>query len=298
MTTFARRLAIVAVLAALFTGLGDRDAPQAERLPELDVIMVLDRTTSMSALDEPDGSRISAAVHDLGIFARELESARFTIITVGATADVVLPPTTDRFGLQTVLRDLTTEPADVGTGSFADRAVPEVTGLLDDDEEDEEDEEDERLAVLVYAGDGEDTGGDPALRFGGLEDRLAGALVLGYGTRKGGVMPLVLLRGDEAETRTYVPDPATGEDAVSRSDPARLVAIADEVGGTHLEPESDQEVVTAADELQQRVYADLPPVEPARQLSWAWGLLLLLLALPDLRTGWRTWWAARRAVRP
>ena len=53
-------------------------------------------------------------------------------------------------------------------------------------------------------------------------------------------------------------------------------------------------MAAVAADLQREAYADLPPVRAARQLGWLWGLLLLLLALPELRTGWRQWLEARR----
>ena len=289
-----RRLALLAALAAVVLGLGDRDEPLPTRLPELDVIVVVDRTTSMSAIDDPAGSRLAAAGRDLVALSEQLESARFTVITVGKTAKVALPPTSDRIAFEDTVTQLPAEPADVGTGSASDRAVPLVEEVLDDEAEGD----DERLPVLVYVGDGEDSEPDPAARFDALGARLATALVLGYGTEAGGMMPLVLAgqRSDPAQPAVYLPDPETGQPAVSRADPARLASIAAQVGGTLVRPASAEDVVAAATELQRTAYADLPPVRAARQLSWVWGLALLLLVLPELRTGWRTWWAARRAV--
>lgn len=282
-----RRLALVGVLAALLLGVGDRDGPQGDKLPELDVLLVLDNTTSMSAVDDPSGSRVVAARRDLLTFADELESARFTLITVGRSAQVELPPTSDRVALETVLDRLPVEAADAGDGSSSDRAVPTLEELL------AQDRGSGRLPVLVYAGDGEDNGDDASLGFYELGERFAAALVLGYGTEEGGTMPLVLTDGGARDRN--VPDPSTGQDAISRANPTRLVKMADQVQGAYVDPSSAADVREAAQRLQRSAYDSLPVVEPERQLGWVWGLALLVLALPELRGGWRTWLAGREA---
>lgn len=282
-----RRLVLVGVLAALLFGVGDRDGPQGDRLPELDVLLVLDNTTSMSAVDDPSGSRVVAARQDLLTFADDLESARFTLITVGRSAQVELPPTSDRVALESVLDRLPVEAADAGDGSSSDRAVPTIEQLLADGRGSG------RLPVLVYAGDGEDNGDDASLGFYELGDRFAAALVLGYGTEEGGTMPLVLTDGGAQDSN--VPDPSTGQDAISRANPTRLVKMADQVQGAYVDPSSAADVREAAQRLQRSAYDSLPVVEPERQLGWVWGLALLVLALPELRGGWRTWLAGREA---
>ena len=62
---FVGRVALLAAAAALFLGLGNRPAPKPQATPQLDVLVAVDRTASMSALDDPTGSRIIAARRDL-----------------------------------------------------------------------------------------------------------------------------------------------------------------------------------------------------------------------------------------
>ncbi len=298
--TAVRRMGMVVVLVAILLGVGDRDAPEASRLPELDVLVVVDRTTSMSALDDPTGSRITAARRDLVALGDQLESARFTVVTVGRQAEVVLPTTNDRVAYEDAVRSLQVEPADAAVGSSADRFVPLVDNLLG------------RLAstkspktrpVLVYVGDGENTDRWDAEVVGELHGRLRAAAVLGYGTPTGGVMPLVRVDTDQtppppAEAGALVPDTSTGQPAVSRSSPSTLTAVADAVDGTYVPCDGSQDMAAVARDLQTTAYADLGPVRAARQLGWAWGLLLLLLALPELARGWRQWLEGRREATP
>jgi Ca-activated chloride channel family protein len=291
-----RRLAVLGVLGALVLGVGDRDAPEAPPLPELEVLVVVDRTTSMSALDDPAGSRITAVRRDLTALGEELESARFTLVTVGASAQVVLPATADRVAYADAVGALQVEAPDAGSGSAAARFVPVVARLLD-----RFDPASGRLPVLVYAGDGEDTTDGDVSSLLELRGRFAAATVLGYGTTSGGVMPLARVAVDAepphpTDAGDLVPDVATGLPAISRAHPNTLTGIAEQVSGRYLRCDGTQDMGDVAARLQRAAYSDLGPVGAARQLGWFWGLLLLLLALPDLRTGWRQWLEARREV--
>ena len=293
----ARRLAMLGVLAALLIGVGDRDAPRAERLPELDVLLVVDCTTSMSALDDPAGSRITAARRDLSALVERFETARFTVITVGRDARVELPPTSDRVAVQDVLAHLQVEAPDAGAGSSPERAVPVVNDAL------EAAAASDRRTVLVYAGDGEDTGPDDGSPFAGVDGRIGAAVVLGYGTEPGGVMPLTRVAPGRTpptpETAgALVPDVRTGQPAVSHADPANLTAIADEVEGRYLPADGSEDLAGLVGAARGRRTPHAARISPGRQLSWVWGLLLLALVLPELRAGFRQWLAARRETAP
>ena len=291
-----RRIALAAVLAAIVLGVGDRDVPRAGGLPELNVLVVVDRTTSMSALDDPTGSRITAARRDLIDLGRQLDSARFTVVTAGQDAHVELPPTSDRVAFEDAVGSLQVEAADAGSGSAVDRFVPVVDRLLD------RQHRRRLLPVLVYVGDGENTGGWDTRAVGALHGRLQAAVVLGYGTPEGGVMPLTRVDPgaappDPARAGPLVPDVTTGAPAVSHSSPTELEALAATTEGRYVPCDGSQDMALVATALQRDAYADLPPVRAARQLGWLWGLLLLLFAVPELRAGWRQWLEARREAR-
>lgn len=292
----ARWLAMAAVLGALALGVGDRDAPQATRLPPLDLVVVVDRTTSMSALDDPAGSRITAARQDLTTLGENLESARFTLVTVGAKAQVVLPATSDRIAFEDAVAALQVEPAAAGTGSAPSRFVPLVQRLVD------RIDASERLPVLVYVGDGEQTSDWDRSLLVRLRARFSAAAVLGYGTQAGGVMPLARVPVDArppsvAAAGPLVPDVTTGEPAISRTDPDVLSEIARQVGGIYVQCDGTQDIAAVAQTLERRAYDDLEPAPAARQMGWLWALLLLLLGLVELRIGWRQWLEARREGR-
>ena len=121
--TGLRRLALVAALLALLVGLGNRPAPEAQRLPALDVLVAVDRTTSMSALDDPSGSRLTAVRRDLTRLGELLDSASFSLLTFGQSTTLELPSTTDRVAYDDAVRTLQVEPATAGTGTSVGRPV-------------------------------------------------------------------------------------------------------------------------------------------------------------------------------
>ena len=299
LATGLRRLALVLVLIAMLVGFGNREAPAAQRVPELDVLVAVDRTTSMSALDDPSGSRITAVRRDLTELGDQLDTVRFALISFGAKAEVELPFTSDRVAYADEVRSLQVEPPDTGVGTSVGRPVRLIERELDRAAA----ADPTRIPVLVLVSDGENTAPTAQRSFAGVGDRVRAALVLGYGSAEGGVMPLVRVAVDQqppaaAQAAPLVTVRETGEPALSRFDEDNLRTIADEVDAELVHSDGTLDVTALADALEQAAYADLEPGRPERELRWVWAVLLLALVLPELRLGWRGYLAARREARP
>ena len=281
----------------LAVGLGNREAPGVQALPELDVLVALDRTTSMSALDDPRGSRITGARRDLVALGEHLHRARFSLVTFGRAARIRLPATSDREAYADAVRSVQVEHPTAGTGTSVGRPVPLLADRVDRASEGLQ-----RIPVVVFVSDGENTSQERQSSFAELGRSVRAGVVLGYGSEKGGVMPLD--RVDVGETppppdqvANVVTVGDTGEPARSRLDAANLQQIAKELGGTYVHSDGDADMARLAAGLEAAAYADLEPSVPEREIRWLWALLLLLLALPELRTGWRRYLEARREAR-
>jgi Ca-activated chloride channel family protein len=129
------------------------------------------------------------------------------------------------------------------------------------------------------------------------------ALVLGYGTAKGGVMPIRQVPPDqlppsEEDARPLIPDPRTGKPARSRLDETTLRDIATELGGTYVHSDGEADMRELAAEVTRAAYADLEPVDPDRELRWMWALALLALGLVELALGYRRFVVAGRELQP
>ncbi len=291
-----RRLAVVAVLVAIALRVGDLPAPRAQARPALEVVLAIDRTTSMSALDGPTGARLDAVRDDLGALVDDLPTARFSVVTFGARAETVVPFTTDTAAIDAQLEAIAPEAPTLGNGSSIGRPVGLLRAVLGGAQERQED----RRRLLVLASDGENTAPGPPGTYAPLAPLLDATVVLGYGTRDGARMPLPVDDREPGEGE-FIVDPATGDDALSRLDPATLRTVAGDLGGRYVPrnaPSADPaQMAAVAARLSGAAYADLAPAASRRDVGWAWSLLLLALLVPELRLGWRSWLGARREAR-
>jgi len=289
------RLMLVAALLALLLGLGNRPAPKARHRPLLDVVVAVDRTTSMSALDDPSGSRMTAVRGDLLALGGHLDAVRFSLVTFGTSGTLEVPFTSDRSAYDSAVRALQVEPATAGSGSSIDRVVPLLVDQLDQSAAAVGD----HIPVLVLVSDGENTEPSDLAGFTELGERLRSGVVLGYGTSKGGSMPLRRVAVDKVPPAVLpaadlVTDQTTGRPAVSRLDRGNLHRVATDLGVTYVHSNGKQDLAEVANAFQAAAYADLPPTEPQRELRWWWALVLLVLALVELRLGWRRYLETRR----
>lgn len=292
--TVARRVGIVVlfVLVLLRPGFGNADAPV--HLTDVEVLVVVDRTRSMAALDHADRQpRIEGVKADLADLVQELPGARFGLLTFGADARLTLPLTTDTAAFVAGVETLDLEGPRDGTGSRADRPVPELREALARAEATHP----ERRRMVVYLGDGEDTESSPEQSFAGVRPLVGGGIVLGYGTEEGARMPV----SDELDGREgYVRDPETGGDAVSRADLDNLARIADELGVRfeHRDGSDDMAAIARSFEASY-VEAGGDDTRPAEHdLTWLAGLGLLALLLGELVSGWRALWTSHRTLLP
>jgi Ca-activated chloride channel family protein len=288
----ARRAAILVVLVVVLVqpGFGTMATPTLSK--DVDVLVVVDRTRSMAALDHEGRPRITGAEEDLTALADTLPGARFALLTFGDDATLELPFTSDTATFTTAVETLRLEGPFDGTGSRVDRPVDAMRTVL----ERADDQHPGRRRIVVFVSDGEDTGGESDLQqYGDLEDLVDGGVVLGYGSDEGARMPAA---DDLSDAEGYLYDQATGEDAISRIDEGNLETIAEQldVDYQHRTRPGGMDAVAAGFEA-----ADVASDEgaPAKHdLTWVFGLLLLGLVLVELRSWWRALWLSHRALQP
>jgi Ca-activated chloride channel family protein len=291
----ARRIGIVLlfVVILLRPGVGRSEVPT--QLSDLDVIVVVDRTRSMAALDY-DGKqpRITGAKADLAALAQALPGARFGMLAFGTDARVVLPLTSDSAAFGAAVETLYLEKPKDGIGSSATRPVPELKDLLDRSAE----QAPQRRRIVVYVGDGEDTTSEGAVdTYDEVADQVAGGAVLGYGTEHGAPMPA---DDDLTGDLGFVQDPATGDTAQSHADPDELQKIADQLG-VPFEHRTRPGGLGDLARSFEASYSDGSGGHdrPAKHdLTWLFGVLLLGLLLLELHAGWRAVWSSRHVLAP
>lgn len=288
----ARRIGIVValVLVLLQPGFGTRAAPT--QLSDIEVLVVVDRTRSMAALDYQDGPRVYGAQQDLAELADALPGARFALLTYGSDVELELPFTSDSTTFGTAIETLRLEGPFDGSGSLADRPLEAMREILERAEEQHPD----RRRMVVYVSDGENTADGEQASFSELEDLVDGGVVLGYGTEEGAKMP----EADNLSTEDgYLYDQDKGEDAISRIDEGNLEAIAAELGVDYAHRAEPGGMRALADDFEASYTLDEGADAPAEHdLTWLFGLILLGLVLLELRSWWRALWTSHTALAP
>lgn len=220
--TWSRRLGITVLFALIAVRPMVGAETTAGQTSNLDVILLVDRTTSMAAEDyDGNDTRLTGVQHDVREIVTQLVGARFVVITFDNTARLELPATTDTTAVATIVDSMGYMDGYYGAGSSISIALPEAERVLDQLATDTP----ERQRMLIYLGDGEQTVAEPPESFAGLAEKVDAAAVLGYGTVAGGRMK------SDPKYDSYVWERGTGNDAISRIDRDNLRQIADDLGG-------------------------------------------------------------------
>lgn len=220
-----RRLGI----ALLLVGVGLRpnvgSVPVAGAAVPVDVVIMVDRTTSMGAHDwNGDQPRTAGITADIPELMGILAGAQLKVVTFDSVVRDELPFLTDTDAIGTILATTGYEESSYSHGSSISLAVPVVEQILAESKA----QAPGRTRYVVYIGDGEQTIAEAPGSFEPLRPYLDGALVLGYGSEQGGPM----YAGPYSDE--FMSDPATGEPYLSRIDQDNLRQIAAELGGQYL----------------------------------------------------------------
>ncbi|WP_193605933.1 VWA domain-containing protein [Nocardioides dongkuii] len=287
-----RRALMVVLLAGIAWGPGVGREPVPTRTAEMEIVVVLDRTTSMSALDwRRDRSRLEGARADIAELVDALPTGRFTLVTFGRRAAIDLPSTKDERVIADTVELVTREEPLSGVGSRLDRPLNLLTGLLRQMRQ----RDPQRVRLVVLMSDGENTGGGRQQTYKPLTLlAVDGGAVLGYGSKKGARMPAE----EDRPAAGWVTDAARGRDAVSRIDQRNLRRVADQLDAPYLHrtrPGGLEDLAATWTDQFRESTQDGVEVPNALQLYWMFALALLPLALLDLRHFWRRLLRARRS---
>lgn len=279
-------MAVLAVLIAFRPGIGGAVRAEEPVGSDLEILLVVDETLSMSALDYAGArSRHEGVREDLTAITEALPDARFGMIGFGRDAKVDLAFTESRTAVQRAVQNVKREPMMAGTGTVMDRPLALMTKVLRQAEEQHPD----RRRVVILLSDGENT------RAGAVQESFTPAAqyvddgaVLGYGSSAGGRMPT----GGEPPW-TFVRDLATGEDALSRIDEPNLQKIARQLGVDYAYRGGTGSLSDWAAALSQGGDTVAGEEKDDFELYWILAILLAALALVELRLDVLAWREAK-----
>ncbi|MBP2436917.1 VWA domain-containing protein [Microbacterium amylolyticum] len=278
-----RRLAwiprILLVLAigvlALRPGLPDGASQQATS--DVDVFLLVDSTTSITAEDWGSGEQRLAGVRDdvRGVMAA-YPGARFGLLTFDNVASVRLPLTTDRSAVMASLEVLRPPATPNARGTSITLAAPLLESTLQQSAEISPD----RARMVFYLGDGEQTAEEPPVSFAPVADLIDGGAVFGYGTSEGGPMRLVM--PGSGDNVPYLED--SGVTALSVIDEDALRGIADDLGVPYVHRDAGAEASFPDAPRTTTGFADVQSPGARRELAWMIGIVVSGLLLWELAT--------------
>ncbi|MGO1385219.1 MAG: vWA domain-containing protein [Arachnia sp.] len=209
-------LAAIALQPAI-AGSEDPPTPTAT-----DVVLLIDRTTSMGAADY-DGQRprMDGVAADVAALVEAMPSARYSVVVMDNDARIEVPWTTDTTAVLTFAETMGWREETFGIGSDISVGKPLAEDLLSASAESRP----QARRFLLYLGDGEQTMEANPASFDTIAPLLTGAQVWGYGSEQGGQMTLRPDTEDLVE-RDGVPQ-------ISSINEATLQQIADDLGGTY-----------------------------------------------------------------
>ena len=280
-----RRVLIVVVMVLILVRPGWGEATTTLQESNLDVLVVVDRTRSMDALDGPDGKpRLDLAIHDLTTLAHDLPGARFAAITFGGrVVRQQLPFTTDTSAFDAWAETIKPEGPFDGAGSRIDSPIDEMHSALSDDL----DQYPDHRRLVVFVSDGENTASGTQESFSPLKEYVDGGVVLGYGTAAGGRMRI----DDDHPADGFMTDDDGGI-AVSRADFDNLRTVAGQLGieARQRGEQDDGAIAALASSFKSTPATSGGSTRHKREITWVFGIVLVPLLLWEL-------WPHRRTVR-
>jgi Ca-activated chloride channel family protein len=225
-----RRAGLLLLPAVLALGPSVGGGTSAPGITNLDVVVAVDTTPSLGALDYAGTQqRLAGVQKDLLALGPKVQGARLELITFDSNASVILPFTTDQSAFASAVDSITPEPSSYSQGSAIDKPIDLILQELKSSKA----HFPQHQRLLFYLGDGEQTIGQPVQSFAPLAPYLNGGAVLGYGTTKGANMIDYSSLGLFSSTTTYIKTINTGTStlvpAVSKMDPVTLQAIAQQL---------------------------------------------------------------------
>ena len=190
----------------------------------LDILFVIDNTISMNALDYKDNTtRLTNAKKDCQNIIKELNGARFSLITFDNTAKIITPYTSDSNITKEAINIL--EPIDelYAQGTSLNTPIETIITSLKSSKK-----KDNRIRILFFISDGEITNNQNLKSFKEISKYINNGIVLGYGTKQGGY---IKIKNKYTNKEEYIMDSSNFnyQKAISIIDEKNLKQIANDI---------------------------------------------------------------------
>ncbi|WP_156761568.1 VWA domain-containing protein [Microbacterium karelineae] len=274
------RIALVLACGLLALRPGIPDGAARTVATDVDVFLVVDSTTSITAEDWGDGEpRLAGVRADVRRIVDAYPGARFSLITFDNQASQRLPLTTDTAAVESALEVLRPPTTLYARGSSIGQAAPLLAEALRGTAASAAAEDRSRL--VFYFGDGEQTASADPESFSPAAEWADGGAVFGYGTADGG--PMRTVSGGVGADEAYIQH--EGARALSMIDEENLEAIAGDLGVTYAHRTAGAEPVLPEAPTTSMSVTSGETLGARTEVSWVVALVVAALLAGELALG-------------
>ena len=250
---YIRQIIIVLLMFAinLRPMIPDNNVKVVEEKLNCRVIFVVDDTISMLAEDyDGKNPRLDGAKEDIKYIIDEFEGAQFCVIDFNNEASILTPFTDDPEFVKAVVDSIYPLEYLYAFGTNLSVTKDTLEDVLVNVKEDSDDP-----VYVFFISDGEITDDYAFKSYDDLEEYIDGGAVMGYGTKKGGIMHYYDSYYEETKTlmdeRSYPYEPA-----VSCIDEDNLEQLADDLGVTYVHMDKTERIKSTLTKLKNGVDTD------------------------------------------
>lgn len=207
----------------------------------LDIIFAIDNSISMVAGDYQNKTRLDG-VKEIGeSIIKELNGARFSVITFDNTSKIVIPFTKDTSMASESIAVINPKAEYMASGSSLNVSKENLLTTLKSSKEAED-----RISIVFFISDGEITREDESLEsFSTLKDYIDNGAVLGFGTETGATMYV----GEKGLWTEYIMANYDQEKAISKIDEKNLKKIAGDMNLEYIHISNKKDIEKKIKEL-------------------------------------------------
>lgn len=207
----------------------------------LDILFVIDNSISMIANDYNSTTRLDGAKETLEKIIKELNGAKFSIMTFHSKSKILIPFMSDANTAIDTIQDINVQEYWYARGTTLNTPYEDIIKSLKSASKNTD-----RRRILFFISDGEITNDEALKSFEGIKEYITDGAVLGFGTTKGAKM---LLKDKYTNESSYLYDYDTHADAISKMDEDNLKKIAKDIDIDYIHITNENDINSKIDDI-------------------------------------------------
>ena len=234
---YIRQIIIIALIFAINMRIMVQSGDVTNMTSNVDVLFVIDNTISMLAEDyNGDDRRIDAVKEDCKYIMDEFAGASFSVAMFDNDVERVLPYTIDTNMVTQAIEVMECQSYYYAKGTSLNKIMGDIDDVLENKRD--------TYKVVFFISDGEVVNSEKLKSHDGLSKYVDNGAVLGYGTKKGGIMRPRAYAGQEGQPEVlyYYDEDFEKKKGISKIDEDNLKLIADDLSVEYVNANSQKDV--------------------------------------------------------